>query len=144
MDDPQGSKSIILEYVNLMICYIFLVEVIIKSIAFGFLFNGPDSYLRDGWNFIDFLIAIFSLAATFIKVIRLIKVLRPLRMVSRYQGLQISIKALLRSIPNIFNVLLIATVFFIIFGIICINQFKGTFYDCRFSTFGIGPDPFFV
>lgn len=61
------------------------------------------------------------MAAAFLKVIRLIKVLRPLRMVSRYRGLQISIKALIRSIPNILNVMLVALIFFIIFGIICIS-----------------------
>lgn len=121
LDDPVGIKSILLEQINLIICIIFIIEVLIKSIAFGFLFNGPSSYLRDGWNIIDFFIAIFSIMATFMKVIRLIKVLRPLRMVSRYKGLQISIKALIRSIPNIINVMLIATLFFLIFGIICIT-----------------------
>ena len=84
LDDPNGVRIIILENTNFAISLIFLGEVIVKSIAFGFLFNGPDSYLRDGWNIIDFLIAVSSMAATFIKVIRLIKVLRPLRMVSRY------------------------------------------------------------
>ena len=84
LDDPNGTKVIVLDQINLCITIIFLVGVILKTIAVGFLFNGPDSYLRDGWNIIDFLIAIVSLAATFMKVIRMIKILRPLRMVSRY------------------------------------------------------------
>lgn len=142
LDDPDGMKVVVLEKINFVISIIFLIEVLLKIMAFGFLFNGPDSYLRDGWNIIDFSIAVVSIAATFMKVIRLIKVLRPLRMVSRYQGLQISIKALIRSIPNIFNVMLIATIFIFIFGIICISQFKGTFYDCKMNTLGgIGDDP---
>lgn len=133
-----------LEQINFAISIIFLVEVVLKVIAFGFLFNGPGSYLREGWNIIDFFIAIASLAAAFIKVIRLIKVLRPLRMVSRYQGLQLSIKALIRSIPNIFNVMLIASIFFFIFGIICVSLYKGKFYDCKFNNIGgIGNDPIF-
>ena len=65
------------------------------------------------------------------KVIRLIKVLRPLRMISKNQGLQISIKALFYAIPNILNVLLISLIFFFIFGILGVNQLKGTFYSCR-------------
>lgn len=87
LDDPNGLKMIILENINTLISVIFLIEVILKSIAQGFLFNGKNSYLRDGWNIIDFIIAVTSLAAAFLKVIRLIKVLRPLRMVSRYRGL---------------------------------------------------------
>ena len=74
------------------------------------------------------------------KVIRLIKVLRPLRMISKNQGLQISIKALFYAIPNILNVLLISLIFFFIFGIVAVSQFKGTFYSCRISTIS-GNDP---
>lgn len=121
LNDPEGDLQVALDNVNFIISIVFLIEVLLKILAFGFVFNGPDSYLRDGWNLIDFLIAIASLAAAFVKVIRLIKVLRPLRMVSRYQGLQLSIKALIRSIPNIFNVMLIASIFFFIFGIICVS-----------------------
>ena len=45
---------------------IFTLECIINIILFGFLLNGKTSYVRDGWNQLDFvivLVSIFSLAA---------------------------------------------------------------------------------
>lgn len=140
--DPNSTIQLILDEVNFVISIVFLIEAVIKIIAFGFIYNGKDSYLRDGWNVIDFTIAIASIPAAIYKVVRLIKVLRPLRMVSRSKGLQISIRALIRSLPNILNVLLISCIFFFIFGILCISQLKGNFYDCKARVLGgIGDDP---
>lgn len=40
--------------------------------------------------------------------------------------------------------MLVANIFLIIFGIICINQFKGKYYDCRITFIGgIGADSYF-
>jgi Ion transport protein len=65
-----------------------------------------------------------------IKVIRLMKVLRPLRVISRNQGLKISIRALSVAFPGIVNVLVVTVLFCFIFGIIGVNYFKGRFYSC--------------
>jgi hypothetical protein len=76
-----------------------------------------------------------------IKVIRLMKILRPLRAISRNQGLMLSIKALTVAISSIFNVIIVITLFLFILGIIGVNYFKGRFYDCseirRFSNLHI-------
>lgn len=118
---------------------IFTVELILKNIAFGFIVNGKNSYIRNPWNIIDFIIVLFSLISLFaqggvdlsiFKVLRLLRVLRPLRMISRNEGLKISVQALLMAIPNIINVSIISFLFFLIFGIIGVNYFKGTFYSC--------------
>ena len=70
------SKRIFL-HLNFFICtfssanhqenfeYVFLViftgEAILKIIAYGFLLH-PGSYLRSGWNFLDFVIVVIGLA----------------------------------------------------------------------------------
>lgn len=41
--------------------------------------------------------------------------------------------ALFKAIPNIFNVFMIAILFFLIFGIIGVNFLKGLFYRCETS-----------
>lgn len=64
------------------------------------------------------------------KAIRLLRILRPLRVISRNQGLKVAVQALLLAIPNIGNVLIISLLFFIIFAIICVNFFKGQFAYC--------------
>jgi hypothetical protein len=66
----------------------------------------------------------------FIKVIRMLRVLRPLRMISRNEGLKVAVLSLINAIPGIINALVIALLFFILFGIFSTNYFKGKFYYC--------------
>ena len=60
----------------------------------------------------------------------MLKVLRPLRVISRNQGLKISLRSLAAAIPGILNVSIISLIFFLIFGIIGVNYFKGRYYYC--------------
>ncbi len=62
-----------------------------KIIANGLIINGKNSYLRDGWNFMDFVIVVFwlvSLSAADklfekFKIIRTVRILRPLRIITK-------------------------------------------------------------
>jgi len=72
----------ILEYV---FAAIFFTEFVLKVIALGFIFE-PKTYIRDGWNIVDFLTvisSIISLSGSFnLSAIRTIRVLRPLRSIN--------------------------------------------------------------
>lgn len=39
---------------------VFAIEAFLKIIAFGFLFNGRKSYMRNYWNILDLLIVLLS------------------------------------------------------------------------------------
>lgn len=39
----------------------FIVECIIKIIVLGFVWEGKNCYLHDGWNILDFILVIFSI-----------------------------------------------------------------------------------
>jgi len=67
------------------------------------------------------------------KIFRLLRILRPLKLIAKNEGLKLSISALLVSIPKVFNVLLISMLFFLIFGIIGVNYFKGAMYYCEYE-----------
>ena len=59
----EADKLFIINLVSRIITVIFILEAIVKVIVSGFLMNGPNSYLKDGWNIFDFLVvvsAIFS------------------------------------------------------------------------------------
>jgi hypothetical protein len=60
LNDPNGSLTLALFYVDIVTTIIFTLESILKIIAYGAIFNGSKSYLRNYWNIIDFLIVIFS------------------------------------------------------------------------------------
>ena len=73
----------------------YLGEAVLKIIVQGFLFNGPDSYARDFWNAVDFLVVLMSFGAYFnvgnngfLKVVRLRRVLKPLSLIKRNLGMR--------------------------------------------------------
>jgi hypothetical protein len=122
----------------MIITGIFCVECIMKIIVNGFLINGSTSYLRVGWNILDFFIVLISVISYIItgnnlqslKVLRLLRILRPLRMISRNEGLKLCVKSLLLAIPGIVNVLVLSVIFYFIFGIFFTNLLKGKFKRC--------------
>lgn len=100
-----------------------------KIIVVGFIF-GERPYLRDPFNILDFLIVIFSILTwileafvkdaeiSFIRGFRALRALRPLRVVSKNEGIKTVVNSLLESIPALLNVLLIVLLFLLVFGIL--------------------------
>lgn len=60
--------------------------------------------------------------------------MRPLRVINRAPGLKLVVQTLLSSLRPIGNIVLICCTFFVIFGILGVQLFKGAFYYCE------GPD----
>jgi voltage-dependent calcium channel T type alpha-1G len=122
---------------------VFTLEALLKIIAFGFANCGSRSYIRSLWNQLDFIIVVISLISlvlptnnlSSIKVVRLMKVLRPLRVISKNEGLKISIKALGVALPGIIDVIVVLFIFIFICGVIGVNYFKGRFFDCDYAIF---------
>ena len=69
----------------------------------------------------------------FLKILRLVRVLRPLRMVSRNPGLRIAVMSILYALPPIKNVLVVSLLFILLFAILFTTFFKGLFYTCDTS-----------
>merc|ERR1719220_516633 len=65
-----------------------------------------------------------------IRSLRTLRALRPLRALSRFEGMKVVVNALIGAIPSIFNVLLVCLIFWLIFSIMGVNLFMGTFYKC--------------
>jgi hypothetical protein len=47
---PGSTKKAILDKLDYILSFIFLFELLIKVVVYGFAFNGPDSYMRNSWN----------------------------------------------------------------------------------------------
>jgi hypothetical protein len=52
-------------------------------------------------------------------------------MISRNEGLKLAVISLINAIPGIINVLVISLLFFLLFGILGVNYFKGAFFYCH-------------
>jgi Ion transport protein len=138
LDDPDTTVSSVFLHIDYVLSGIFTMEVIIKVISYGFILCGSTSYLKDYWNILDLVVVVITISSYFtsttnlnaIKVFKLIKVLRPLRAISKNPGLRISIKALGVALPGILDILIVMVLFFFIFGIITLNYFKDKFQYC--------------
>jgi hypothetical protein len=125
---------------------LFALEAVLKSVMRGFLFNGNRSYLRNGWNFIDFVIVLSGIALlctdallpadsgskqlAALRALRMLRALRPLRLASRSKGMQVVATAIIKSVPPLGNVILVGLLFYLVFAILGVNLFAGTFYSC--------------
>jgi hypothetical protein len=109
---------------------IFILEATIKIVVLGFLF-GKETYLKDPFNVLDFIIVFFTILSwvldaiknisiSFVKGFRALRALRPLRMVSKNDGMKNVVNSLLISIPGLLNVLLICLLFYVVFGILAV------------------------
>ncbi|XP_043856503.1 voltage-dependent T-type calcium channel subunit alpha-1G isoform X1 [Dromiciops gliroides] len=142
--DPHSAERIFLTLSNYIFTAIFLAEMTVKVVALGWCF-GEKAYLRSSWNILDGLLVLISVIDILVsmvsdsgtkilgmlRVLRLLRTLRPLRVISRAQGLKLVVETLMSSLKPIGNIVVICCAFFIIFGILGVQLFKGKFFICQ-------------
>jgi hypothetical protein len=62
LSDPNQWYKPLIETTNFVITIIFMTELVLKVIAMGFILHS-HSYMRDGWNVLDFVIVAFSIVS---------------------------------------------------------------------------------
>ncbi|WKY15978.1 hypothetical protein Q1695_001004 [Nippostrongylus brasiliensis] len=145
---PQSFERKFLTFSGYVFTLIFSLEMAMKVIANGCVL-GHGAYFKDGWNILDGILVIISLVNVLfelfatgdspkifgvIRVLRLLRALRPLRVINRAPGVKLVVMTLISSLKPIGNIVLICCTFFIIFGILGVQLFKGMMYHC------VGPD----
>ena len=142
-DVVKGSDlDIGLFYTNVFFTVLFTIEIILKVIAFGFLWPEKGAYCRSGWNLLDITVVFFSLfgfavedsGMNFVKGFRAARALRPLRLIKRAPGLRRVVNTLIKSAPPMANRMLVCLLFLLIFGILGVQLFKGRLYYCESLT----------
>ncbi|XP_058164815.1 voltage-dependent T-type calcium channel subunit alpha-1I [Dasypus novemcinctus] len=147
LERPQieagSTERIFLTVSNYIFTAIFVGEMTLKVVSLG-LYLGEQAYLRSSWNVLDGFLVFVSLIDIVVsvasaggakilgvlRVLRLLRTLRPLRVISRAPGLKLVVETLISSLKPIGNIVLICCAFFIIFGILGVQLFKGKFYHC--------------
>jgi len=119
---------------------LFIAECVLKVFVMGFVV-GKKTYLRDSFNVLDFVIVVISIAAwilearegfdvSFVRAFRALRALRPLKLVSKNEGMKLVVNSILNSIPSLINVGLISILFYFVFGVIGLQSLSGRVSYC--------------
>eukprot|EP00736_Rhodelphis_marinus_P000156 Rmarinus@m.17433 len=132
----DSTKYKVLYCLDIFFTSCFTIEFLMKVIVVGFVV-GDNSYLRDSWNVIDFVIVTSSLLnlvisadLSFMKAFRSVRALRPLRAVSRVPELKVVVNALFATFPPMMNVVVVCGLFYIIFGVLGVELWAGRMNYC--------------
>uniref|UniRef100_H3ATC4 Voltage-dependent P/Q-type calcium channel subunit alpha n=1 Tax=Latimeria chalumnae TaxID=7897 RepID=H3ATC4_LATCH len=111
---------------------IFCFEAGIKIIALGFAFH-KGSYLRNGWNVMDFVVVLTGILATVgtnfdLRTLRAVRVLRPLKLVSGIPSLQVVLKSIMKAMIPLLQIGLLLFFAILIFAIIGLEFYMGKFH----------------
>jgi len=99
LQDQKSPVIIASTHVNTIVTVVFTIEVIFKWIVYGVINNGPQSYFKDVWNLIDFIITNVSILSIIfdnlvlsdaslaessnkLELIKILRVLRSIRLIT--------------------------------------------------------------
>ncbi|XP_026067318.1 calcium channel, voltage-dependent, N type, alpha 1B subunit, a isoform X10 [Carassius auratus] len=115
---------------------IFCFEAGIKIIALGFAFH-KGSYLRNGWNVMDFVVVLTGILTVVgpdfdLRTLRAVRVLRPLKLVSGIPSLQVVLKSIMKAMVPLLQIGLLLFFAILMFAIIGLDFYMGKFHRTCF------------
>ncbi|XP_063787224.1 voltage-dependent P/Q-type calcium channel subunit alpha-1A isoform X12 [Pseudophryne corroboree] len=140
---PEGDKTPMSERLDDTEPYfigIFCFETGIKIIALGFAFH-KGSYLRNGWNMMDFVVVLTGIVASTgpefdLRTLRAVRVLRPLKLVSGIPSLQVVLKSIMKAMIPLLQIGLLLFFAILIFAIIGLDFYIGKFHNSCYEPQG--------
>ncbi|KAK3700089.1 hypothetical protein QZH41_015046, partial [Actinostola sp. cb2023] len=146
-DNDKSDINIQIEGAEIYLLGIFCLECILKVFAMGFILH-PGSYLRSGWNMLDFTVVITGLLslpelnvgidAGSLKALRAARVLRPLKLVSGIPSLQVVMKSIMCAMLPLLQICLLVGFVIVMYAIIGLEFLCGKFhYACISNATGL-------
>ncbi|KAM7247202.1 hypothetical protein CapIbe_001155 [Capra ibex] len=135
--DQRKTIKILLEYADMIFTYIFILEMLLKWMAYGF-----KAYFTTGWYKLDFMVVIVFCLSLIgksreeLKPLVSIKFLRALRVLSQFEKMKVVVSALIKTTLPTLSVFLVCLMIWLAFGIIGVHLFAGKFYECIDPTSG--------
>ncbi|KAG5832568.1 hypothetical protein ANANG_G00292510 [Anguilla anguilla] len=137
---PDGDKTPMSERLDDTEPYfigIFCFESGIKILALGFAFH-KGSYLRNGWNVMDFVVVLTGILSTVgsdfdLRTLRAVRVLRPLKLVSGIPSLQVVLKSIMKAMIPLLQIGLLLFFAILMFAIIGLEFYMGKFHTTCFN-----------
>ncbi|XP_016020920.2 sodium channel protein type 7 subunit alpha isoform X1 [Rousettus aegyptiacus] len=135
--DQRKTIKILLEYADMIFTYVFILEMLLKWMAYGF-----KAYFTNGWYRLDFMVVIVFCLSLMgksreeLKPLISIKFLRALRVLSQFERMKVVVRALIKTTFPTLNVFLVCLVIWLAFSIVGVHLFAGKFYECIDPTSG--------
>ncbi|XP_054865938.1 calcium channel, voltage-dependent, P/Q type, alpha 1A subunit, b isoform X12 [Amphiprion ocellaris] len=137
---PDGDKTPLserLEETEPYFIAIFCFESGIKILALGFALH-KGSYLRNGWNVMDFVVVLTGILSSVgsqldLRTLRAVRVLRPLKLVSGIPSLQVVLKSIMKAMIPLLQIGLLLFVAILMFAIIGLEFYMGKFHTTCYS-----------
>ncbi|MEO1915017.1 MAG: methylmalonyl-CoA mutase family protein, partial [Myxococcales bacterium] len=124
---PLAAPPSTLSFVLLQL--IFTVETLLKIVALGLYAGDRRAYLRDGWNWLDFICVVTSYSFLMpgtggnVSGLRAFRALRPLRTINGVPGMRLLANTLIESLPLMIDVMVLIVWMFFVFDLIGMNFF---------------------
>ena len=122
--EGESVEASIFSTIHTLVVVVFVIEAALRLTAH---YPRPQSYFKDGWNCFDFAIIVLSLmpiTGGFSTIARLIRLLRITRLITKSTELRAIVTTLVRSIPSIFNILILLSILFFIYAIVGYHLFR--------------------
>nr|XP_055040924.1 calcium channel, voltage-dependent, P/Q type, alpha 1A subunit, b isoform X20 [Misgurnus anguillicaudatus] len=138
---PDGDKTPLSERLDDTEPYfiaIFCFESGIKILALGFAFH-KGSYLRNGWNVMDFVVVLTGILSSVgseldLRTLRAVRVLRPLKLVSGIPSLQVVLKSIMKAMIPLLQIGVLLFVAILMFAIIGLEFYMGIFHKTCYDS----------
>jgi len=127
-----------------VLLYIYTAEMSLKVVALGFVL-GRTAYLKDYWNILDCVIVLtgwidlqYANSGVNLTALRAIRLLRPLRSVTRIQGMRVIFLSLVGSVKLLLSSMTLLLFFYLVASIAALQMFMGALrYRCMEVSSGI-------
>jgi len=130
-----------LEVIGKVFSLLFTLECMVKLVALGLIW-GEKTYLKDAFNYLDLFIVIIGVLDFFpsggggtgnLSALRSLRVMRPLRAVTKFPDLRFLVILLLQCVPMLSNVLGLCCFIFFVFGILGVQLYAGALRGVCFN-----------
>jgi len=135
INDLNTTFYNILKYIDMACLVIYIIEMILKLIAYNIV-----GYFKSLWNCFDFIIIIFSVLSEFtiisslnimrsFRIFRSLRSLRGFKLISSVSSLQVIISAIGKALPGVAWTTGLLLLVFYLFSIIAVTEFGKEFPD---------------
>jgi len=136
--DLESVRNTIVNSSELFFQIVYTIEMFVLMIAFGVVRETNKAYFRRSWNWFDFLVVVLGWVALGIEygssaeaspILRIIRVLRPLRLLQYIPGLQVLNNTVVRSVEQLGDVFLLLLFTYFVLALIGLTVFRGKLHQ---------------